>query len=149
MGKRPPELTWQDKAILITIPGIVLLIFVVSNYLIQDVSVSEAFTQQLSQVEVRDVGNIVQLIPSDADDGSTQKCRLRSLDGRTEFTFIYNVQASETMPLEIGRTIQFYGRYRYDQHGGTVEAPYREKDGGFLGWAVYGNRRYAPEEEPQ
>ena len=45
--KRPPELTWQDKAILVAIPLVVFTIFMLANYLSQGLTVADAFEQKL------------------------------------------------------------------------------------------------------
>jgi len=137
-----PELTWQDKAILITIPVVVLAIFVFANYIGQDATLSDAFQQKMPKVVVRDAGLITSLIPPDLVATNTQKCRLRSRDGQTEFTFNYHVQGSGTMNLAVGRQIQFYGEYTYDPQGGTLDVPFKGKSGRFSGWAVYENKRY-------
>ena len=143
MSKAPPELSWQDKAILIVIPIVVLIIFFAANYLTKDLTVQDAFSQRLPKVSVRDSGNITELIPSPkVATGATQVCRLRSKDSPHEFTFIYNVQGSETMNLEVGRYIQFFGEYRFDEKGGVLEVPYKGKSGRYSGWAVYENHRY-------
>ncbi|HOY65651.1 MAG TPA: DUF3465 domain-containing protein [Candidatus Ozemobacteraceae bacterium] len=149
MSKQMPELTWQDKAILVTIPVVVLAIFVFANYIGQDTTISDAFQQKMPKVVVRDAGLITALIPPDPVATDTQKCRLRSRDGQTEFTFVHHVQGSATMPLAIGRQVQFYGEYRYDPQGGFVDVPFKGKSGRLSGWAVYENKRYfSTEDDP-
>ncbi len=150
MSKKPPELTWQDSAILITIPLVVFGIFVFANYMSQDLTVTEAFQQQLRKVEVRDGGTITGILPPEAAVASAplvQQCRIRSRDGQTEFTFRFPVTGSETMALAVGRMLQFHGEYQYDPRGGTVEAPFKGKSGRYTGWAVYENRRYFHHEQ--
>ena len=77
MSKQIPDLTWQDKALLVTIPVVVLAIFVFANYMGQDATVSDAFQQKIPKVVVRDAGMIAALIPPDPIATGTQKCRLR------------------------------------------------------------------------
>lgn len=149
MTKHIPELTWQDKAILVTIPVIVLAIFVFANYMGQDATVSDAFQQKIPKVVVRDAGLISSLIPPDPVATGTQKCRLRTRDGQTEITFNYHVQGSATMNLAIGRQIQFFGEYTYDPQGGAIDVPFKGKSGRLSGWAVYENRRFYVDEEDQ
>ena len=63
MSKSPPELTWQDKAILVAIPVVVFTIFILANYFSQDLTVNEAFQQELAVAEVRDGGSVIQIYP--------------------------------------------------------------------------------------
>lgn len=149
MSKRPPELTWQDKAILITIPLVVFVIFIVTNYVSRDLTVSDAFLQQLPEGDVRDGGNIVKIIQLPAEEiaSITQQCRVRSRDGQTEFTFVYRPVATETLDLKVGRVMQFYGHYTYDRTGGTVTVPFKGKSGREVGWVVYESKRYSAKEE--
>ncbi len=147
VSKRPPELTWQDKAILVAIPIVVFTIFILANYFSQDLTVADAFDQQLPEAEVRDGGNIVQLYPQTATD--TISCRLKSRDNRVEFDFNYQVTGSETIKFQVGRLVQFFGRYKFDPRGGSVTTPYKGKSGRMNGWAIYENFRYAPKEEAE
>lgn len=142
VSKRPPELTWQDKAILVVIPLVVLVVFFAANYLSKDLSINEAFDQKMEKTVIRDGGYISEILPPEATASATQKCRLRSREGNFEFLFKYNVQGSQTMDLQIGRLMQFFGEYRYDPKGGTVEVPFKGKSGKWTGWAVYENHRY-------
>jgi hypothetical protein len=147
LSKRPPELTWQDKAILVAIPIVVFTIFILANYFSQDLSVPDAYAQQLPKALVRDGGNIVQVYPQTATDSAM--CRLRARDNKTEYDFIFNITGSETIQFEVGRLLQFYGEYEYDMKGGKVTAPYKDKDksGRMIGWAIYENHRYVPQNE--
>lgn len=145
MSKKPPELTWQDKAILIAIPIVVFTIFILANYISQDFTVISAFEQKLAKVRVRDGGYIVKIYPQTATD--TISCRLKSRKANFEYDFVYNITGSETMRLELGRLVQFFGEYTYDQNGGRVNAPFKGKSGRLTGWAIYENHRYAPKEE--
>lgn len=145
MTKRPPELTWQDKAILVAIPLVVFTIFILANYFSQDLTVADAFEQQLPETEVRDGGNIIQVYPLTATD--TVSCRLKSRDNRVEYDFNYLVTGSETLKFEVGRLLQFYGKYKFDARGGSVTTPYKGKSGRLNGWAIYENHRYSPKEE--
>lgn len=81
--KRPPELTWQDKAILVAIPLVVFTIFMLANYLSRDLTVADAFEQKLVDVDVRDGGNIMQVYPVVATD--TVSCRVKTRDGKIDF----------------------------------------------------------------
>lgn len=155
VSKRAPELTWQDIAILVSIPIVVLAIFIITHYLNRDISVTEAFSEHLPKVEVRDNAYIIQILQDDSTIPATtstntqriQKFRARTKDGQTEFTFQYNIIGTETMALKIGRSIQFYGQYQYSPDGGIVEVPYKTKSGRYVGWVVYDNKRYYPHEE--
>lgn len=140
MSKRPPELTWQDKAILIAIPVVVFTIFILANYFSQDLTVADAFEQKLPEAEVRDGGHIVQVYPVIATDSVS--CRVKTRDNRMEYDFTYNITGSETMRFDVGRLLQFYGQYRYDPKGGHVTAPYKGKSGRMTGWVIYENMRY-------
>ena len=147
MSKRPPELTWQDKAILIAIPIVVFTIFILANYFSQDLNVGSAFEQQLPKAQVRDGGHIVKVYPPVATDSVS--CRLKSREGNTEFDFVYNVTGSETIRFELGRLVQFFGEYTYSPQGGKVEAPFKGKSGRLTGWAIYENQRFTAKEEQE
>ncbi len=147
VSKRPPELTWQDKAILIAIPLVVFTIFILANYMSQDLSVADAFDQQLPLAEVRDGGNVIQVYPVVATDSVS--CRLKSRDNNVEYDMVFNVTGSDTIQFELGRPVQFYGQYRYDPRGGVVNAPYKGKSGRMTGWVIYENRRFIPKEEKE
>jgi len=150
VSKRAPDLTWQDSAILITIPIVVFAIFIFANYMSSDLVVSEAYQQRLPKAEVRDGGDITQLLPPDptpASGTASQRCRVRTRDGQQEFTFKFNITGSETLKLQVGRTIQFFGEYKFDEQGGVVQAPFKGKSGRYNGWAVYENHRYYPNQK--
>jgi len=145
VSKKPPELTWQDKAILIAIPIVVFTIFILANYFSQDLTVNGAFDQQLPKVQVRDGGNIVKVYPQVATD--TLSCRVKSRDSNLEYDFDYKITGSETIRFELGRLVQFFGEYTYSPQGGKVVAPFKGKSGRMTGWAIYESHRYTPKEE--
>lgn len=148
MSKKPPELTWQDKAILITIPLVVLAVFVMANYFSKDLTVGEAFQQELPDAIVRDDGQITQLLdPGTAT--ATQQCRFMPRSGSHECTLVFNITGSDTLALAVGRNVKFFGRYTFDDKGGKVEAPYREKSGRMAGWVVYGSKRFHDQSTPE
>ncbi|MBF0545878.1 MAG: DUF3465 domain-containing protein [Candidatus Riflebacteria bacterium] len=150
MSKRVPELTWQDKAILVVIPIVVLVIFIAANHLTKDLTVYDAFSQRLPKIEVRDGGMIHEVLPITKNGTeSSQICRVQNREGSHEFTFVYHVQGSETMNLQPGRLLQFYGEFKFDEKGGTIEIPYKGKSGRLAGWAVYENHRYYSKTEDQ
>ena len=141
MSKRPPEMTWQDKAILITIPLVVFTIFIVANQVSKDLTVSEAFQQKLAKVIVRDGGDITQLVPTTAS--NSLLCRIRSRDGQVEYTLDYCDLATDTPKFEVGHRIQFSAEYSHDPQGGVVHAPYKGKSGRWSGWVVYQSKRFS------
>lgn len=145
MSKKPPAFTWQDKAILIMMPIIVLVVFIMANYFTQDTTVSKAFEQEKKEIEVRDGGTITQVYPMLATDSVS--CRVEAQDTGHNFDFIFVKNASDTLSFEIGRKIQFYGLYEHSKEGGKVTAPYKGKSGKLSGWAIYNNKRYAPTTE--
>lgn len=145
MSKKPPELTWQDKAILIAIPIVVFTIFILANYFSQDLTVNGAFDQQLPKAQVRDGGNIVKVYSQVATD--TLSCRLKSRDSNFEYDFDYKITGSETIRFELGRLVQFFGEYTYSPQGGKVAAPFKGKSGRMTGWAIYENQRFTAKEE--
>lgn len=145
MSKRPPELTWQDKAILVAIPIVVFTIFILANYFSQDLTVYDAFEQQLPEAEVRDGGNVMQIYPQTATDSVS--CRLKTRDNRNEFDFTFSITGSDTIRFEPGRLVQFYGKYKFDPKGGSVTAPYKGKSGRMTGWAIYENRRFTAKDD--
>ncbi|NCB40253.1 MAG: DUF3465 domain-containing protein [Erysipelotrichia bacterium] len=145
VSKSPPELTWQDKAILVAIPVVVFTIFILANYFSQDLTVNEAFQQELAVAEVRDGGSVIQIYPQVATDSVS--CRLKTRESNTEFDFVFQITASETIKFEVGRLVQFYGQYKHSPKGGTVTSPYKGKSGRMSGWAIYENHRYSAKEE--
>lgn len=145
MSKRPPELSWEDKAILIAIPIVVFTIFVLANHFSQDVTVYGAFENKLEKAVVRDGGNIIQIYPEIATE--TISCRLQTKENDHEFDFVFTHTATDTIKFEMGRQIQFYGEYEYNEKGGTVTAPYQGKSGRMSGWAIYDSKRFAPKDE--
>lgn len=139
--KRPPELSWQDKAILISLPVVVLVIFIVTNYLSQEPNVKDAFLAKKEDTNVRDAGRVKQIYPSVAT--SSVRVRLESFNDKSmQYDFVLGLTASETFHPEVGRLIQFYGKYKYDEKGGTITVPYKGKSGQNEGWAVCGENRY-------
>ena len=139
--KRPPELSVQDKAILISLPIVVLVIMLLTNYMSQDASIEDAFEGQLNGINVRDGGRIMKIYPQTATD--SVRLRLQTLNSVREFDFICHLTASETLKAELGGIIQFYGQYNYDQNGGSITVPYKGKSGQIEGWATYAGNRYS------
>ncbi len=146
--KRPPEFSWQDKAILISLPIVVFTIFILTNYFSRDPSIEDAFNGQLKEISVRDGGRIIQLYNQTATD--SVRFRMKTLNGLRDFDFVYVISASETMRPELGGIVQFYGQYNYDSKGGVVTVPYKGKSGQYEGWAVYGKNRFSgPHVQPK
>ena len=139
--KRPPELSWQDKAILISLPVVVFVIFILTNYYSKDPTIADAFEGKVSGIGVRDGGRIIQIYPQTATD--SVKVRMQTLDSAKAFDFVYKITASETLKPELGQIIQFYGQYNYDQNGGNITIPYKGKSGQIEGWAFYKGQRYS------
>ena len=139
--KRPPEFSWQDKALLISLPIVVLSIFILTNYFSRDPSIDDAFNGQFKGISVRDGGRIIQVYDQTATD--SVRFKMKTLSGLRDFDFIYILSASETMRPELGGIIQFYGQYNYDSKGGVVTVPYKGKSGQNEGWLVYGRKRYS------
>ena len=145
--KRPPEFSWQDKAILFSLPVVVLVIFILTNYYSQDPTVSDAFESQLNQINVRDGGRIIRIYPQNATDSIV--LRMQTLRSTREFDFIYKKTASETMVPAVGEIIQFYGQYNYDKNGGSITVPYKGKSGQSEGWAIYRGGRFTGAKAPE
>ena len=139
--KRPPELSWQDKAILISLPVVVFVIFILTNYYSKDPTIKEAFEGKVSGICVRDGGRIVQIYQQTATD--SVRFKMQTLDASNYFDFVYNITASETMKPELGQIIQFYGQYNYDANGGSITVPYKGKSGQIDGWAIYKGERFS------
>lgn len=144
--KRPPELSWQDKAILISLPVVVFVIFILTNYFSQDPTINDAFEGKVSNINVRDGGRIIQIYPQTATD--SVRFRMQTLTSPRDFDFIYKTTASETLVPQLGEIIQFYGQYNYDEKGGSITVPYKGKSGQIEGWAIYRGNRFAGPKNP-
>ncbi len=139
--KAPPQLTWQDKFILIAIPLVVFTIFIFANQMSRDLTTAEAIQAKKTDIDVRESGKIIKLYKQVASD--TISCRVKSLYGGNEFDFHYKVIGSETIQFAIDREIKMLGQFKADENGGSVTAPYITKyNGRTNGWLMYDNKTY-------
>ncbi len=140
MSKPIPELTLEDKIILIVIPVFVVILFITINIFTSETSVQKAFEKKLVEEPVGDAATILYVYPEPAP--GTVSCRARVRSGETEFDFIYQILASDTIPFEAGKEIHFSGSYAYNENGGLVVVPYKGKKGKKTGWVMYEGKTY-------
>lgn len=106
-------------------------------------SLSEAYQDQLSDVQVEGQGVVRRILPDDRSGSRHQRFVLRLADGHSVLV-VHNIDlAPRINALREGDTVSFYGQYEWNEQGGLVHWTHHDPDGRHVdGWLRHQDRVY-------
>ena len=101
-----------------------------------DDSISKAFTNRSSNIQVQGVGTIIKILRDDLEGSRHQKFIIRLFSGHT-LLIAHNIDlAPRINSIGNGDSIEFYGEYEWNSKGGVIHwthhDPKRKHVGGWL-----------------
>ncbi len=106
-------------------------------------SVSHAYQNQLSDVQVKGAGRVSRVLPDDNKGSRHQKFILRLASGQT-ILIAHNIDLAPRIPnIRRGDTVEFYGEYEWNEKGGVVHWTHHDPRGRHIGgWLKHNGRTY-------
>lgn len=106
-------------------------------------TIEEAKTRKLSDLQVTGIGVVIRLLPDDLKGDRHQKFIVSTEHGTT-LLVAHNIDiAPRVDDLKVGDTVEFYGEYEYNEHGGVIHWTHRDPGGRHPdGWLLHGKKRY-------
>lgn len=106
-------------------------------------SISKAYKNKTSDVQVRGAGIVVKVLPDDNKGSRHQKFILK-LSAELTVLIAHNIDlAPRIQSIKQGDTVEFYGEYEYSAKGGVIHwthhDPARRHTGG---WLKHNGKRY-------
>ena len=101
------------------------------------------FTNQESNVQVKDVGTVIRLLDDDEVGDRHQRFILELESGQT-LLVAHNIDIAPRLDgLAVGDTVGFYGEYIYSDKGGTIHWTHHDPRGRHVsGWLEWNGERY-------
>jgi hypothetical protein len=108
-----------------------------------DYSVSDAYRNQLSDVQVSGSGNVSRILSDDNKGSRHQRFILRLSSGQT-LLIAHNIDlAPRINALENGDLVQFFGEYEWNSKGGVIHWTHHDPGGQHIGgWLKHNGRKY-------
>jgi hypothetical protein len=108
-----------------------------------DATLSRAFDQRLSNLQVRGEGVVIKLLADDTRGSRHQRFLLRLSSGQT-LLIAHNIDlASRIEPLSEGDRIAFHGEYEWNDKGGVIHWTHHDPQRRHVdGWLEHRGRRY-------
>jgi molybdopterin converting factor small subunit len=108
-----------------------------------DSSVSDAYQNQLSDIQVNGSGNVSRILSDDNKGSRHQRFILRLSSGQT-LLVAHNIDlAPKINTLEDGDEVQFFGEYEWNSKGGVIHWTHHDPSGRHVGgWLKHNGRRY-------
>lgn len=102
-----------------------------------------ALDNQLSNIQVKQAGKIVKILPDDKYGPKHQRFIVQ-LDSGQKLLIAHNIDlAPKVDDLQVGAAILFNGEYEWNNKGGVVHWTHRDPSGSHPGgWLIFGNRKY-------
>ncbi len=106
-------------------------------------SVSTAFDQRKSDVQVEGVGVVTRILSDDNEGSRHQRFIVRVADGQTVL-IQHNIDlAPRVVNLEVGDTVNFFGEYVWNEQGGLIHWTHHDPAGQHVaGWVKHNDRTY-------
>lgn len=104
---------------------------------------SEAFDHQYSNIQVRQTGTIIKILPDDTNGSRHQRFIVRLNSGQSVL-IAHNIDlAPRVEGIKEGSTISFHGEYEWNSKGGVIHWTHHDPQGQHEhGWLIYDGRRY-------
>ncbi|NRA83805.1 MAG: DUF3465 domain-containing protein [Gammaproteobacteria bacterium] len=106
-------------------------------------SLSNAYNNQQSNVQVEGYGSVIRILKDDNQGSRHQKFILKLSSGQT-ILIAHNIDlAPRINSISNGDEIQFYGEYEWNNKGGVVHWTHRDPNGHHIGgWLKHQGRIY-------
>jgi hypothetical protein len=108
-----------------------------------DSSISRAFKDKKSNVQIEGEGVVIRLLSDDLDGSRHQRFLLRLASGQT-LLISHNIDiAPRVANLQKGDKVSFYGEYEWNGKGGVIHWTHRDPQGHHKdGWLKHDGRTY-------
>ena len=106
-------------------------------------SLQDAYTNHLSDIQVRGSGIVIKRLPDDNDGSRHQKFLLKSTSGQT-LLIAHNIDlAAKITSLKKGDSVEFNGEYEWNTKGGVLHWTHRNPRGRHAdGWLKHKGKIY-------
>ncbi len=106
-------------------------------------SLQDAYTNHLSDIQVRGSGIVIKRLPDDNDGSRHQKFLLKSTSGQT-LLIAHNIDlAAKITSLKKGDSVEFNGEYEWNTKGGVLHWTHRDPRGRHAdGWLKHKGKIY-------
>jgi len=114
-----------------------------SRFSQQEQTISNAYQNKLSDIQVKGVGRVSRVLPDDNQGSRHQKFILRLPSGQTVL-IAHNIDLAPRIPnLRKGDAVEFYGEYEWSERGGVVHWTHHDPKGRHIGgWLKRDGRVY-------
>ena len=104
---------------------------------------ADAFSNQRSDIQVRQHGTIVAVLSDDTVGDRHQRMIVRLGNDQT-LLIAHNIDLAPRVPDPLsGKTLGFYGEYEWNDEGGVIHWTHADPDGKHVnGWLEYEGKRY-------
>ncbi|HEX3019725.1 MAG TPA: DUF3465 domain-containing protein [Chitinispirillaceae bacterium] len=105
--------------------------------------IEKAFLKKTSNIQVKQAGTIIKLLPDDNDGARHQKMIIKLENGRT-LLISHNIDLAKRIPNpRTGKNLKFYGEYEWNSNGGVVHWTHKDPGGKHInGWLEYEGKKY-------
>jgi hypothetical protein len=108
-----------------------------------DSSVTEAYSNQISDIQVQGNGKVIKLLADDNDGSRHQRFIIQLMSGQT-LLVAHNIDLAPRLEnLSIGDQVEFNGEYVWNNKGGVIHWTHKDPRGNHTaGWLVHKGKQY-------
>ena len=103
----------------------------------------DAFKNQKSNIQVKQIGNIIAILSDDTTGDAHQRFIVK-LENNQTLLIAHNIDVGQRVPnLIIGEKVKFYGEYEWNSEGGVIHWTHKDTSGVHVdGWIEYKGIKY-------